>query len=162
MPVRLLRRPTGTAYGRHSVAPLPPSPSSLPQRAFTGKGSASRGDPAPKASGACRVYFPSLVKLFVKFMSPRPKPPPRLPSGRPAGAGTCRGRRAVGIFRLERFALHTIRPSVSWKKRGHPAWFGQGGPDFVAVLPRVVSFSKRKRSIVRGAAGSCAGRHWPA
>ena len=53
--------------------------------------------------------------------------------------------RPWSIFRLKRFASQTVWLTVSRKKRVHPAWFGPGG---AVPPPRVLPFSKVKRSIL--------------
>ncbi|WP_300806907.1 hypothetical protein [uncultured Desulfovibrio sp.] len=54
-----------------------------------------------------------------------------------------KGKTVWSIISLKRLAFQTIRPVVSRKKRGFSAHFGPGG----AVLPpRVLPFSKAKRS----------------
>ena len=94
MPVRLLCRLTGTAlraafrsrsavdarkapaspvWGegeplrrRGRCSPSPPSPPSLPQRAFTEGSVRDTNHPAPTASGTCTSYLSYCLKLFVK------------------------------------------------------------------------------------------------
>ena len=61
--------------GRLSVAPFSPSPPSLPQRAFTGEESKTRGTLVPKASGVYTVCLVYLLKLFVKFVLTGPPSP---------------------------------------------------------------------------------------
>ena len=53
-------------------------------------------------------------------------------------------RELSNIFRLKRFALQTIRPGVSRKKRDFSAWFGPGG---AVPPPRILPFSKAKYSM---------------
>ena len=55
-----------------------------------------------------------------------------------------KGRAGRGVFQSKRFAFQTMRPVVSRKKHGFSAHFGPGG---AVPPPRVLPFSKLKRSI---------------
>ena len=75
MSVRLLRRLTDTAL-RAAFRSLPsPQAPPLPQRAFTGEKSKTRGTLVPKANGAYTACLVYLLKLFVKFILTGPPSP---------------------------------------------------------------------------------------
>ncbi len=60
--------------GRLSVDPFPPSPPSLPQRAFIGEEAGTRGNPTPKSKWSMYCFLFYLLKLFVKFVLTGPNP----------------------------------------------------------------------------------------
>ena len=69
---------TGTACGRlrsllaREVFPFPPSPPSLPQRAFIGEKSGIRGDPATKDKWRVYSLFILSIEIICKICVNRP------------------------------------------------------------------------------------------
>ena len=93
MPVRLLRRLTGTACGPPVGSPpalagfpFPPSPPSLLQRAFAGKSQGHEASLLLKANEARSAYLSYMLKLFVKFTSTGLKERPGVTSALPLKA----------------------------------------------------------------------------
>ena len=111
-------RPPSVAAGAQGAFPSPQGPPSFPQRVFS-EGTQACGKYLSR--GICSFFIFYLFEINRKISV----------------------NRRWSIFSLKYFIFQTIRPVVSWKKRGFSAHFGPG--DAVPPL-RVAPFSKVKRS----------------
>ena len=112
-------------FAAKKAGPFPPSPPSLPQRAFIGGRVRNTRRPATKDKWRVYSLFFLHIEIICKFCVSRP----------------------WNIFSLKRCAFQTIRPVVSRKKRGFPPTSGRAALSRRRAFCRFQKQNARKASV---------------